>query len=102
VKKKTLVAEFNQMDYHLKSDHLGDLILAYAMSMHKSQGSEYPCVVIPMTRQHYIMCERSLLYTAVTRGKAEVHLVGDKAALDLYIRNNNRNSRKTNLLAILN
>ena len=48
---------------------LDELVLAYAVSVHKSQGSEYPCVVIPLVTQHYVMLQRNLVYTAITRGK---------------------------------
>jgi hypothetical protein len=57
---------------------LDELVLAYAVSVHKSQGSEYPCVVIPLLTQHYILLQRHLLYTAITRGKRLVIVVGSK------------------------
>ena len=62
-------------------DELGQLVLAYAVSVHKSQGSEYPAVVIPLVTQHFMMLQRSLLYTAVTRGKRLVVLVGAERAI---------------------
>ena len=61
---------------------LEELTLAYAISVHKSQGSEYPAVVIPLTTQHYPLLQRNLLYTAVTRGKHLVVLVGHRRALE--------------------
>jgi exodeoxyribonuclease V alpha subunit len=60
---------------------------AYAASIHKSQGSEYPAVVIPVTTQHYAMLQRNLLYTGVTRGKRLVVLVGQKKAIAIALRN---------------
>ena len=60
---------------------LDELALAYVLSIHKSQGSEFPCIVIPIHTQHYLMLQRNLLYTAVTRGKKLVVLVGTKKAL---------------------
>ena len=57
------------------------LVLAYAATIHKSQGSEYPAVVIPVMTQHYAMLQRNLLYTGVTRGKRLVVLVGQKKAV---------------------
>lgn len=60
---------------------LDELALAYVLSIHKSQGSEFPCIVIPIHTQHYLMLQRNLLYTAVTRGKKLVVLVGSKKAL---------------------
>ena len=64
---------------------LDELALAYALSIHKSQGSEFPCVVIPLHTQHYLMLQRNLLYTAVTRGKKLVVLVGSKKALRMAV-----------------
>ena len=66
---------------------LDQLVLAYACSIHKSQGSEYSAVVIPLHTQHYVMLKRNLLYTAVTRGKKLVVVVGSKKALHLAVRN---------------
>ncbi len=74
---------------------LDDLVLAYACSIHKSQGSEYPCVVIPVHTQHYMMLQRNLLYTAITRGKRLVVLVGSKRALALAVKNNATEERCT-------
>ena len=64
---------------------LDDLVLAYAMTVHKSQGSEYPAVVIALTKQHATMLQRNLVYTAVTRGKKLVVIAGEKAALELAV-----------------
>ena len=60
---------------------------AYAATIHKSQGSEYPAVVIPVMTQHYAMLQRNLLYTGVTRGKRLVVLVGQKKAVAIAVRN---------------
>jgi len=73
-------------------DQLGH---AYAVSIHKSQGSEYPAVVIPLMPQHYMMLQRSLLYTAVTRGKQLVVIVGSKRAVALAVRNADAKRRYT-------
>ncbi|MCR5563492.1 MAG: AAA family ATPase, partial [Desulfovibrio sp.] len=67
---------------------LDELVLAYAVSIHKSQGAEYPAVVIPLSTQHYVMLQRNLLYTGVTRGKRLVVLVGTRKALNIAIKNN--------------
>lgn len=64
---------------------LDDLVLAYAVSIHKSQGSEYPAVVIPLCTQHYMLLERNLLYTAVTRGKKLVVICGSRKALNIAL-----------------
>ena len=63
------------------------LVLAYAATIHKSQGSEYPAVVIPVLTQHYAMLQRNLLYTGITRGKRLVVLVGQKKAAAIAVKN---------------
>ena len=76
---------------------LDELALAYATTIHKSQGSEYPAVVIPLSTQHYAMLARNLLYTGVTRGKRLVVLVGSRRALAIAVRNGNARRRWTKL-----
>lgn len=76
---------------------LNELVLAYATTIHKAQGSEYPAVVIPIHTQHYIMLQRNLLYTGITRAKELVVLVGTKQALGICIRNNQVTERNSNL-----
>ena len=76
-------------------EELDELVPAYAISVHKSQGSEYPAVVIPILTQHYIMLQRNLIYTAVTRGRQLVVLVGSKRALAIAIANNKTQKRYT-------
>lgn len=76
---------------------LDELVLAYGVSIHKSQGSEYPAVVIPVLIQHYVMLQRNLLYTGVTRGKKLVVIVGTKKALGIAVRNNRTVQRHTYL-----
>ena len=76
---------------------LDALVPAYATTIHKSQGSEYPAVVITFATQHYTMLARNLLYTAVTRGKRLVVIVGQKRALAIAIRNARTKSRWTKL-----
>jgi exodeoxyribonuclease V alpha subunit len=66
---------------------LDTLVLAYAATIHKSQGSEYPAVVIPVLTQHYTMLQRNLLYTGVTRGRRLVVLVGQRKAVAIAVRN---------------
>ncbi|MDR0555794.1 MAG: ATP-dependent RecD-like DNA helicase [Holosporaceae bacterium] len=80
---------------------LDELVLAYAVSVHKSQGSEYPAVVMPLVTAHYIMLQRNLVYTGVTRGKKLVILVGSKKAMFLAINNNKISCRYTYLGARL-
>ncbi|MBA4417221.1 MAG: ATP-dependent RecD-like DNA helicase [Syntrophus sp. (in: bacteria)] len=76
---------------------LDEIVLAYATSVHKSQGSEYPVVVIPVMTQHYMLLQRNLLYTGITRGKKLVVLVGTKKALAIAIKNNKPQERYTRL-----
>jgi exodeoxyribonuclease V alpha subunit len=91
-----------QVDYYDKTveyndDELDEISLAYATSIHKSQGSEYPVVVIPLHMSHYMMLHRSILYTAVTRGKKKVVLVGSRRALAMAIQNVRLERRYTGL-----
>ena len=74
-----------------------ELVLAYATTIHKAQGSEYPVVVIPLATQHYAMLARNLLYTGVTRGKRLVVLVGQRKALAMAVRNGNARRRWSKL-----
>lgn len=91
-----------QVDFYDKlveynDDELDEITLAYATSIHKSQGSEYPVVVIPLHMSHYMMLHRSILYTAVTRGKKRVVLVGSRRALAMAIKNVRVERRYTGL-----
>ncbi len=74
---------------------LDELVLAYATSVHKAQGSEYPAVVMPIFMQHYILLQRNLLYTGITRGKKLVVLLGTKKALGIAVRNDRPQMRYT-------
>ena len=85
-----------KVEYEL--GELDELSLAYATSVHKSQGSEYPAVVIPLATQHYAMLERNLLYTAVTRAKRLVVLIGQPKALAIAV-NNVKSTRRLTTLA---
>ena len=89
---RTVCYDFTELD---------EIALAYATSVHKSQGSEYPAVVIPLAMQHYLLLQRNLLYTAVTRGKRLVVLIGEPRALGMAIRNARSARRLTNLSARL-
>ena len=71
--------------------------MAYAISIHKSQGSEYPAVVIPILSQHYVLLQRNLIYTAVTRGEKSVVMVGSKRSLAIGIGNDKTRKRYTYL-----
>jgi exodeoxyribonuclease V alpha subunit len=76
---------------------LDEITLAYAISVHKSQGSEYPVVVMPILTQHFMLLQRNLLYTGITRGKKLVILIGTKKALAIAIKNNTPQKRYTML-----
>ncbi|MEM8531251.1 MAG: ATP-dependent RecD-like DNA helicase [Chloroflexota bacterium] len=76
---------------------LDELTLAYAISIHKAQGAEYPCVVIPLLTQHYMLLQRNLLYTGVTRAKHLVVLVGNRKAVALAVQNDQVKQRYTGL-----
>ena len=81
---------------------LDEVSLAYAISIHKSQGSEFPVVVIPLAMQQYMLLQRNLVYTGVTRGKTLVMLVGEQKALQIAIRKkNNTHARHSGLLSRL-
>ena len=92
-----LVAEFDGREVAYGFGELDELVLAYAATIHKSQGSEYPAVVIPLTTQHDAMLARPLLYNGVTRGKRLVVLVGQKKALGIAVRNGTARRRWTRL-----
>ena len=77
---------------------LDELTLAYACSIHKSQGSEYPCVVLPLHTQHWVLLQRNLLYTAITRGKQLVVIVGSRRALVQATRHQTTHRRRTLLV----
>ncbi|AHI26384.1 recombinase RecD [Komagataeibacter xylinus] len=87
VEEGELTVSFDGRDVAYGFGELDELVLAYATTIHKSQGSEYPAVVIPLVTQHYAMLARNLLYTGVTRGRKLVVLVGQKKALAIAVRN---------------
>jgi exodeoxyribonuclease V alpha subunit len=82
-----LTASFDSRSVTYGFGELDMLVPAYAVTIHKSQGSEYPAVVIPVMTQHYAMLQRNLLYTGITRGKKLVVLVGQKKAVAIAVRN---------------
>ncbi len=94
-----LVIDFDGDSHEFDRGDLGDLALAYAISIHKSQGSEYPIVVVPLLKGHFMMLQRNLLYTAITRGRKKVFLVGEPAAYSMAVRNAESRLRTTDLRA---
>ena len=91
------IIAFDGRDVVYDFSELEEVVLAYAASVHKSQGSEYPAVVIPILTQHYILLQRNLIYTAVTRGRELVVVVGTKKALAMGINNDKSHKRYTYL-----
>jgi len=81
-----MVIEFDGRPVEYQFGELDEIALAYAVSIHKSQGSEYPAVVIPVMKQHYMMLRRNLLYTGITRGRNMVVLVGQKQAIGMAVK----------------
>ena len=76
---------------------LDELVLAYATTIHKSQGSEFPYVIMPVMMSHYVMLQRNLLYTGVTRAKKGLIIVGEKKAVYIAVKNNKIVERNTKL-----
>ena len=92
-----LVVAFDGREVRYGFGELDELVLAYATTIHKSQGSEYPAVAIPLVTQHYMMLARNLLYTGVTRGKRLVVLVGQRKALAIAVRSQGSRRRWSKL-----
>jgi exodeoxyribonuclease V alpha subunit len=101
--KQALVCANKQhlVDVVYEYGDLDELVLAYACSIHKAQGSEYPCVVIPLHAQHYVLLQRNLLYTAVTRGRRMMIVVGSRRALAIAVKNAKTSARFTRLASRL-
>jgi len=95
--ERTLTAVFDGRHVVYDEAQLDELALAYACSIHKSQGSEFPCVVLPLHTQHFVMLKRNLLYTAMTRGRRLVVVVGSKRALSTAVHNADTVTRFTGL-----
>jgi exodeoxyribonuclease V alpha subunit len=99
--EQLLTIAFDDRVVEYEFSELEELITAYACSVHKFQGSECPCVVIPIHTSHFKLLHRNLLYTAVTRGKKQVYLVGSKKAIAIAIHNNQVQQRHTGLIKAL-
>ena len=94
---RSMIVLFDGRPVKYDAGDLDELVLAYAMTIHKSQGSEYPAVIVILHTQHYVMLQRNLLYTAITRGRKLVLLMGVPYAVDQAIRNNTVRERRTGL-----
>jgi exodeoxyribonuclease V alpha subunit len=94
---KTLSVNFdgNIVEYDVLE--LDELVLSYAITIHKSQGGEFPAVVMPFSFSHFVMLGRNLLYTAVTRAKKAVVMIGDAKAVNYAAKNNDSRIRNTTL-----
>jgi len=95
--ESVMTIRFDDREVAFEASDLDDLVLAYACTVHKSQGSEYPAVVIPLLTTHFVMLSKNLLYTAVTRGKRLVVLVCDPRALEIALSQRRREERRTRL-----
>ena len=95
--EQELVVRYDDRKVAYDFQELDELTPAYAVTVHKSQGSEYPCVVLPLHTQHYVMLQRNLLYTGITRGKKLVVIVGTEKAVGLAVRNAEAGRRNTTL-----
>lgn len=98
LEESELLIDFDGREVLYDVSELDEVSLAYATSIHKSQGSEYPAVVMPLSMQHFMMLERNLVYTGVTRGKKLVVIVGQSKALALAIKNKRSKDRVTTLV----
>jgi exodeoxyribonuclease V alpha subunit len=92
-----VVVEFEGRPVRYAYEEMDELLLAYAISVHKSQGSEYPAVIMPVVTQHYVLLQRNLLYTALTRARKLAVLIGGKRALGLALKNVDSGRRFTRL-----
>lgn len=99
---RTLSVTFDNRVVEYDITELDEIVLAYAVTIHKSQGSEFPVVVMPVTMKHYVMLQRNLIYTGITRAKKICVLVGTTKALAYAIRNNTVSKRNTKLKERLN
>ena len=92
-----VLVRFPEQDVAYERGELEDLSPAFAITVHRAQGSEYPCVVVPLLTQHYMMLQRNLLYTAVTRARGLVVLVGSRRALQMALDNAQQSHRQSAL-----
>lgn len=95
VEERELTVCYEERNVLYAFDELDEIIPAYAISVHKSQGSEYPAIVLPVLAQHYLLLQRNLIYTAITRGKKLVVLVGSPRAMHMAVANNKMHKRHT-------
>ncbi len=92
-----LTVEYADQPVEYTKGELSDIQLAYAISIHKSQGSEYPIVIIPLLKQHFLLLQRNLIYTGITRARKKVYIIGSLNAYAMAVKNNEQQVRRTHL-----
>jgi exodeoxyribonuclease V alpha subunit len=97
VDDRVMTVEFDGRPVHYEAGEIDELQLAYAVTVHKSQGSEFPCVIMPVHTAHYPLLQRNLLYTGITRGRKLVVVVGSRKAIAIAIANNRLQTRNSGL-----
>ena len=98
--QSTITIEFDERVEYSKSE-FSEIQHAFAISIHKSQGSEYPVVIIPLLKQHFLLLQRNLIYTGITRARSKVYIVGALDAYAMAVKNNDQQVRRTHLQARL-
>jgi exodeoxyribonuclease V alpha subunit len=98
---KTITVDFDGRNVQYDFYDLDQLSLSYAISIHKSQGSEFKCVIIPILTSHYMLLQRNLLYTAITRARELAVLIGSKKAIGIAVNKNIVEQRFTTLRELL-
>lgn len=98
--EEELIFNFGEREVKFSNSSLDDVTLAYACTIHKSQGSEYPCVIVVLTNEQYYMLKRNLIYTAITRAAELLIIVGSKRAVQLAVSNNAEQKRYTSLFKL--
>jgi exodeoxyribonuclease V alpha subunit len=99
--EREVTIRFDQREVLYDFGELDEIARAYAITIHKSQGSEFPAIVTPLAMQQYMLLQRNLVYTGITRGKKLVVLIGQRKALAMAVQNNKTEGRFTGLLARL-
>jgi exodeoxyribonuclease V alpha subunit len=99
--EQQVAVRFDERRVKYDFGELDEISLAYAITIHKSQGSEFPAVVIPLATQHYMLLQRNLIYTGITRSKRLLVLIGQKKALGIAVRNDRPQRRYSGLLTSL-
>jgi exodeoxyribonuclease V alpha subunit len=94
---KSVTVCFDDRQVPYAFEEMDEVVLAYAISIHKSQGSEYPAVVVPVTTGHYLLLQRNLIYTGITRARQLVVIIGTRKAMAMGVRNNTPQRRYTDL-----